>query len=1075
MTRALRSTGALFSLLVLGTAACSDSAESPQIALRSTASGTAVTWCELPGGSIAPAAECQQVGTQSIARSRVLVSDPQTRMLHVLDTDRRAPRFIDFDRSLPGNSGLRLPGPPTQVSPVGAPGVVVAALARDVVDIPDRWDLETPGALVLVDLPGARVASGVTALSSLPGSLVAAPLATDSATWTGVADLWVALPTEDRIVGYRLSGPLADRTAQRAAGADSPTTLVEVASIEVAAPRSMALRSDGRLFVARGDRDGIDVFETAPSNLCAEPPCLAGTLLTNPSCSDGVDDDGDGLIDAQDRQCYGPGGNESGDLTVDDPAACSDGIDNDRDGAIDGSGALPDADCVDIGPADLVGSESGLDVFGPPRGFAESLRGVSAVTSPVGASNCANGIDDDGDGAIDGADPSCIPFVSDEDGAVDTSACTDGRDNDGDGLIDHDDNDCVGPADESEGPRVDASDCDNGVDDNGDGTADNCAPGRDAEGSDAPIGGGGCDDGFDNDGDGAIDWPADPQCGAPSDIESATPAACGDGIDNDGDGAADWPADPDCYGAWSSTEYALGRSSIGPMALSKDGRVLVVADEGAGLLVVFDAEHLRRIELNAGDPSRSQRGLAVSPEDGNDYGMVRALLPLAFTYRGTTGVTVTRQTVTAAMSSGYEASFDLHVVVETREGSGDAATTQRELLPVFAAWDADEDPALIEPAESFDCSVEGDAALPDEAAVCDESILTVSLPSRRRYEPTTQGVATVVDDLRVAGGTWSATLGGALPGLSRSDALLLEDAGETWIQLVGNDPCAAPDLCGLVDDDACPALGDFCGENGDDAQRLLCASSSPSDLCALCPSLCPLSGSLCDAGLLVGDRLRVSPLSAASLSGLGAACAPWGATLTGDREIYVEVLERNANRIRVGAATDCPDGDGITCEVPPAACYPGLFSFTASRPGQWAIARNNATASPFGTVAGACVLRRDAARRVQRTPATGSVRLDNGLTWAFVTAPAATDQLRWQVTIDRNLRFLVPERELFLGGSTSVLTAVDSAYGLRIVRADAAATEVQAFALSSLGGFNSSTGRMSRPPRFTYIELLPLQ
>ena len=65
---------------------------------------------------------------------------------------------------------------------------------------------------------------------------------------------------------------------------------------------------------------------------------------------------------------------------------------------------------------------------------------------------CNNGIDDDGDGFIDGNDFDCVE-VGDK--------CNDGIDNDGDGFIDGDDFDC----DES-------LNCNDGVDNDGDGFVD---------------------------------------------------------------------------------------------------------------------------------------------------------------------------------------------------------------------------------------------------------------------------------------------------------------------------------------------------------------------------------------------------------------------------------------------------------------------------------------------------------------------------------------------------------------------------------------------------------------------------
>ena len=108
--------------------------------------------------------------------------------------------------------------------------------------------------------------------------------------------------------------------------------------------------------------------------------------------------------------------------------------------------------------------------------------------------------------------------------------CADGVDNDGDGLADGDDPDCTG-----------GEDCANGLDDDGDGAID-CQPGN--EDSDCPCGEESdaqmnCADGVDNDGDGLADGD-DPDCtGGPAESD------CANGLDDDGDGAADCQ-DSDC-------------------------------------------------------------------------------------------------------------------------------------------------------------------------------------------------------------------------------------------------------------------------------------------------------------------------------------------------------------------------------------------------------------------------------------------------------------------------------------------------------------------------------------------------
>lgn len=58
-----------------------------------------------------------------------------------------------------------------------------------------------------------------------------------------------------------------------------------------------------------------------------------------------------------------------------------------------------------------------------------------------------------------------------------------------------------------------------------------------------------CSDALDNDGDGLVDFPADPGCSGPEDIDETDPAICSDGKDNDGDGLIDFPGDKGCVSA----------------------------------------------------------------------------------------------------------------------------------------------------------------------------------------------------------------------------------------------------------------------------------------------------------------------------------------------------------------------------------------------------------------------------------------------------------------------------------------------------------------------------------------------
>ena len=267
------------------------------------------------------------------------------------------------------------------------------------------------------------------------------------------------------------------------------------------------------------------------------------------ACNNGLDDDGDGVADADD-----PGCSSSSDPYERGTAACDDGKDNDGDGKAD----YP-ADPGCSGPGD------------------NSERGTVA---------CDDGVDNDGDGQIDyrvdgSGDPGCAgPADTSERG---TSACDDGIDNDGDGKIDYradgsGDPGCAGPADTSE---LGTAACDDGIDNDGDGKIDYRADGSGDPGCSGPSdtserGTAACDDGVDNDGDGTTDYRADgsgdPGCAGPDDNSERGTAACDDGIDNDGDGQADFPADPECTSPADTSESCTGPAECASLTCLASGR-----------------------------------------------------------------------------------------------------------------------------------------------------------------------------------------------------------------------------------------------------------------------------------------------------------------------------------------------------------------------------------------------------------------------------------------------------------------------------------------------------------------------
>jgi hypothetical protein len=131
-----------------------------------------------------------------------------------------------------------------------------------------------------------------------------------------------------------------------------------------------------------------------------------------PACSDGTDNDGDGLTDFP----LDPGCDEAEDFSEQSPAlVCDNGLDDDGDGATD------------------VAEDPGCDQPTDPSEQSPTLA-------------CDNGLDDDGDGVVDLADPGC---TGPADGAETEPGlpCDDGGDNDGDGLADWADPGCDAPLD----------------------------------------------------------------------------------------------------------------------------------------------------------------------------------------------------------------------------------------------------------------------------------------------------------------------------------------------------------------------------------------------------------------------------------------------------------------------------------------------------------------------------------------------------------------------------------------------------------------------------------------------------
>ena len=141
-----------------------------------------------------------------------------------------------------------------------------------------------------------------------------------------------------------------------------------------------------------------------------DPACSSGGGGTAEDCTNGVDDDGNGMTDCDDFMCFFDPACSSGGGTGGGEAHCLNGIDDDGDGDVD----CADSDC--------------------------SFDGCCLVMQVFPYEcDCTDGIDNDNNGAIDCQDLAAPGRLGRFSGA--TCEPDDGLDDDG-GLIDCADSDC---------------------------------------------------------------------------------------------------------------------------------------------------------------------------------------------------------------------------------------------------------------------------------------------------------------------------------------------------------------------------------------------------------------------------------------------------------------------------------------------------------------------------------------------------------------------------------------------------------------------------------------------------------
>ncbi len=208
-------------------------------------------------------------------------------------------------------------------------------------------------------------------------------------------------------------------------------------------------------------------------------------------------------------------------------------------------------------------------VFNNQAIIGAKLLSPGVIIRPV----CSDTVDNDDDGLIDMADPGCLSAEdTDELNELEeeVAACADGLDNDADGKIDFPaDPGCGSDSDEDESNIIiieKAKECFDGLDNDNDGKIDypddlGCNNVNDNNEADHPIKNQ-CEDNLDNDADGKIDFPADLGCSGPKDNDETDVVvvltACNDNIDNDDDNKKDFPADSGCESLNDDDESDIG-------------------------------------------------------------------------------------------------------------------------------------------------------------------------------------------------------------------------------------------------------------------------------------------------------------------------------------------------------------------------------------------------------------------------------------------------------------------------------------------------------------------------------------
>lgn len=262
-------------------------------------------------------------------------------------------RSFDNDKGVPGNNGMLVEGQIGDNVTSHFAGIQWVATS-------------SPASVVAIDILTGRKVAG---LNGQQQQRLNFPIA-DIVSIQDGGWLVLANAEDDELVAYQPTFDCDGQTEEHIVGCELTVDLGPALHLPVTgSPRHLAASPQGDIYVSADltpviTRYSLNDSECPPGNPCAIPLTF--------TCNDGIDNDGNGLIDAEDPSCYTPYMNE-GEIFPD--AQCADGIDNDGDGLIDAQ----DPKCLHRN----YGAEDGSDI------------------------SCTDGIDNDGDGRIDGDDPNC--------------------------------------------------------------------------------------------------------------------------------------------------------------------------------------------------------------------------------------------------------------------------------------------------------------------------------------------------------------------------------------------------------------------------------------------------------------------------------------------------------------------------------------------------------------------------------------------------------------------------------------------------------------------------------------------